>query len=137
MGGVKGKSRGSPVPNIATMIVPVTSPSASNPHLAAQGGVFTLVQPLKEDCHPIPDLDQVVESIADDDIPDGFRAWQPFLLKYTFPVNVARHLLRLLALKGIHAATVFPGLHSIMSIFREREHHHRISAPPLVAPERK
>lgn len=124
---------GKPVPDRATMIVPVTAPLASNAHLAAQGGVFTLVQPLKADLHPIPDLDEVITSLRQEDLPEHFKYSAPLLLKYSFPVNVARHLLRLLALKGIHAATVFPGLHSIMDIFREQKHHHRIPAPPLVA----
>jgi len=117
-------------------IILITAPTASNAHLAAQGGVFTLVQPRSGDPHPLPDIDAVIQSLEETDVPEGWRRKGPVLVKYTFPVKVARHLLRLLAANGIHAASVFPGLHSIRTMQEERKHFHRMPAPPLVAAEK-
>ncbi len=109
----------------------VTAPTASNPNLAAQGGVFTLVQPRSGDPHPIPDLDEALGKLAKR-VPKKWANAAPFRVKFTLPVTQARVALRLLAAKGVHAGSVWPGLASIMHMYRERQHHHRTGAPPLV-----
>jgi FRG domain len=96
-----------------------------------QGGVFTLVQPRSGDPHPIPDIDAAPGKLARR-VPGRWASAAPFLYKFTLPATQARLALRLLAAKGAHAGTVRPGLASIMDIYRERQHHHRVDAPPLI-----
>ena len=109
----------------------VTAPLASKPNLAAQSGVFTLVQPRSGDPHPIPDIDEALGQLARR-VPNRWASDGPFLHKFTLPATQARLALRLLAAKGVHAGTVRPGFASIVDMYRERRHHHRDGAPPLI-----
>jgi len=113
-----------------TMLM-VTAPTATNPNLSAQGGVFTLVQPRSGDPFPLPDLDALLPQLAPR-VPKDWERSAPFLWKYTLPADQGRLALRLLAAKGIHAASVYPGLAGIMKMFEERRHHHVVAAPPSV-----
>jgi hypothetical protein len=109
----------------------VTAPTASNPNLAAQGGVFTLVQPRSGDPHPIPDIDEALGKLARR-VPNRWASDGPFLYRFTLPATQARLALRMLAAKGVHAGTVRPGFASIMDMYRERRHHHLVGVPPLI-----
>ena len=51
-------------PTIDPAVFLVTAPRATNPNLAAQGGLFTLVQPRTGDPHPVPDLDEALRRVA-------------------------------------------------------------------------
>jgi hypothetical protein len=114
----------------------VTAPAATNPNLAAQGGVFTLVQPRSGDPHPIPDIDDALGKLAKR-VPSGWASAAPYLYRFTLPAKEARPALRLLAAKGVHAGTIRPGLTSIIDMYRERQHHHRVGAPPLIRNPKK
>jgi hypothetical protein len=100
----------------------VTAPRASNPNLAAQGGLFTLVQPLESDPHPLPDLDQVLLENAKK-VPGDLTKDFPFLVKFTLPEKETRVALRLLDAEGVHAASVYPGLKGIVEAMREKKAH--------------
>ena len=102
----------------------VTAPKATNPNLAAQGGLFTLVQPVTDDPHPIPNLDTVLEKNFSA-IPDEWRDRLPVLYQFTLPVAEARVALRLLHSEGIHAGSIMPGLAGVAAEMRECWAHQR------------
>ena len=99
----------------------VTAPYATNPNLAAQGGLFTLVQPRSGDPHRIPDLDAAVLAMAE----HAPAAWdgEPVLVKFVLPANQVRVALRMLHAEGISAASVRPGLAGVVDTMRERWAH--------------
>lgn len=97
----------------------VTAPTATNPNLAAQGGLFTLVQPTATDPHPLQDLDEVLKRIADK-VPKKFERLAPFLVKFVLPHTEARTALRMLSFHNVHAGTVWPGLRGVVDSMRER-----------------
>jgi FRG domain len=100
-------------------ILVVTAPKATNPNLAAQGGVFTVVQPRSGDPHPLPDLDQVLlANVAQ--IPAAWQARMPLAYKFTLPASESRRVLRMLSFEGIHGGAVFPGLGGVVEAIRER-----------------
>ena len=114
-----------PTPEPDPTIYVITAPRATNPNLHAQGGMFTLVQPKKDDPHPLPDLDVALKNGAGS-IPSEFRD-EAVLYKITLPIGHgafrAGVALRLLSNLGIHAATVWPGLAGVAAYYRERWFH--------------
>jgi len=109
----------------------ITAPQATNPNLAAQGGVFTLVQPTKNDVHPLPDVDRAILDLADR-IPDDLARHSPFLVKMILPPKEARTALRLLAADDVNASTIWPGLKGVVDAMKENgcafewnDHHDR------------
>lgn len=100
----------------------VTSAKATNPNLAAQGGLFTLVQPIDSDEHPLPNLDEVFRRNAAS-VPAEWEDHAPFLLKFTLPATEARVALRMLAAEGVHAGTVYPGLGGVVLAMKESKAH--------------
>jgi len=105
-------------PTIDPAVFLVTAPRATNPNLAAQGGLFTLVQPRTGDPHPVPDLDEALRRVAPKLSGPG-----PVLCRITLPPAEARVTLRMLADEGVHAATVRPGLDGVVETLRERSNH--------------
>ncbi|MBX3203222.1 MAG: FRG domain-containing protein [Labilithrix sp.] len=99
-------------------VVVVTVPKTTNPNLARQAGLFTLVRfkncptplmnpPALDDFVAQPDLLQLVRDT------DGMPL-RPMLYKFTLPYSEARFLLYYLLLNGIDAATIFAGHRSIV-----------------------
>jgi hypothetical protein len=81
----------------------VTAPLASNPNLAAQAGLFTVVR----DVHEGVPFDAVIAAAATESGTSPEKA--PIMWHLTLPQSEGPRLLRLLALDGVSAATVFPG----------------------------
>jgi len=99
----------------------VTAPSATNPNLKAQQGVFTLLNRFytKESEGEYPAMDKFLEDLANKADPEhsdpdkliiGLK-----LRKFTLPVSEASKLLYLLAKFDITYSSVYPGYHSIVS----------------------
>jgi hypothetical protein len=109
----------------------VTAPSATNPNLHAQAGVFTLVQPRSATTAELepPDLDRLVHDMQrrgvapvatldeHDHWPD---LWNPVLRKLSLPAKESRVLFRLLGEAGVSAATLMPGLGVAQAIREQR-----------------
>lgn len=94
----------------------VTAPRSGNPNLHAQDGVFTLVR-----YAPKPG-----DSVAYRDLADELEYRSPeidtpltVLHKFTLPLTEANELLRLLAVEGVDAASVFPGYQGVAQSLRE------------------
>jgi len=100
----------------------VTAPYATNPNLAAQGGLFTLVQPRSGDPHPIPDIDAALQTIADK-VPLDLDRMAPVLFKFALPARETNSALRLLSTAGITAASIRPGLAGVVEAMTERWAH--------------
>jgi hypothetical protein len=107
----------------------VSAPSASNPNLHAQGGMFTLVQPRSSATSVVqlPDLDALILAMdqlgVDPPTANGVYEryqWAPACRKLTVPVSNSRVLLRLLAEANVSAATIYPGLQGVAQSIRER-----------------
>jgi hypothetical protein len=77
----------------------VQAPQASNPNLAAQAGLFTVVRNAHENVG--------LEDVLKPKLTGGMLAGT--LRKLTLPASEARSLMGQLHLDGIHAGTVFPG----------------------------
>ena len=96
----------------------VTAPSATNPNLKAQQGVFTLLNPhhTKEVKGQYRPMDQVLEEIvAKHDVEQYFPTLVGVKLqKFTLPVSEAKQVLYLLAKLDITPSAVYPGYHSIV-----------------------
>lgn len=102
----------------------VTAPTASNPNLFAQSGLFTLVRfgrgdPRAAIDHP-PDLDSFMLNSALPELGEGARLRVPALVKLTLPCSQARALLMLLELRGISAAKIYPGHRGAAEALSER-----------------
>ncbi len=100
----------------------VTAPKVSNPNLAAQGGLFTLVQPIEGDPQPLPTLDAVLTG-SWEKVPEKLNRHLPFLWKITLPAKEARVALRMLAAEGVDAASIYPGLEGVVKAMREKKAH--------------
>lgn len=100
-----------------TIVAFITAPTASNPNLAAQGGLFSLVQPRIG--QPVPDLDSLVES-SETLIPDAAR---PVICKFTLPASESLPLLKLLNEHRVHAGTMYPGLRGAVMVLEEEAHY--------------
>lgn len=86
----------------------VTAPTAGNPNLRAQQGIFMLLRPARvalDDDFEIRSYDTLALNSA--------ASWHsidaPFFFKFTLPTTQAGELLRLLAREGISAASIYPG----------------------------
>lgn len=99
----------------------VTAPSATNPNLKVQQGVFTLLNPFytNEAKDDYPSMDKFLEDLANKEDPEhsdpdkliiGLK-----LRKFTLPISEASKLLYLLAKLDITASAIYPGYHSIVS----------------------
>jgi hypothetical protein len=115
----------------------VSAPTATNPNLFAQGGVFTLVQPRSAETSKgrLRNLDELLLDLDAADIdpptvdPDPDRStwrrdrWSPVFVKFTLPARETRVFVRLLTESGVSAATVFPGLDGVAKAFYETRDH--------------
>jgi hypothetical protein len=96
----------------------VTAPSATNPNLKAQQGVFTLLNRhyTHEDNGTYQPMDQILEELAKK--PESERYYPTIvgckLQKFTLPVSEAKTLFFLLAKLDITPSYVYPGYHSIV-----------------------
>lgn len=98
----------------------ITSATALNPNLRAQGGLFTLLQPTRIDDRP-PDLRTVLERVESTVPADARVRWKfPLLVELTMPVAEAKPLLSKLAALGVSAATTDPGLRGIVDSLKEK-----------------
>jgi hypothetical protein len=98
----------------------VTAPSATNPNLKAQQGVFTLLHPhytMEAESKYLP-MEQMLEDRAKKANPDRSDADKLIvgckLQKFTLPVSEASPLLRLLAKLDITPSSIYPGYQSII-----------------------
>jgi len=99
----------------------VTAPSATNPNLKAQQGVFTLLNRFytKEAEGEYPPMDSLLEGLANKADPEHSDADKLIiglkLRKFTLPISEASKLLNLLAKLDITPSVIYPGYHSIVS----------------------
>lgn len=106
------RDEGRPMP-----LLQVSAPTAGNPYLLAQKGLFLLHR------QPRLDLDAPVASGSISALLTDALAWAgelPVLLKITLPVTAAPRLLRLLAKEGVDASTMFPGFQGVAQAMKER-----------------
>jgi hypothetical protein len=90
----------------------VTAPRSTNPNLHAQKGAFTLI------VRRGASADDLVDRTPLDVLADELKP--PLVLfQFTLPISEAPSLLRLLALEGISAATIFPGYGGVVKALRE------------------
>jgi hypothetical protein len=100
-------------------ITVVTAPTATNPNLHAQRGVFTLHRPPsvlpKSQLEPEP-LERVAVRLQEEhDI-------HQHLIEFSLPVDESPTLLRLLAVEGIDAAALFPGYYGVVRAMKESKY---------------
>jgi hypothetical protein len=110
----------------------VQAPYASNPNLAAQAGLFTLDRlaktgvGLEETLPPLVQrhLSKRMPAKAREAIIEALGATRgfPVFYKFTLPHAEAGTLLRLLAVEGIHAGTLFPGHRGVVESLVERKY---------------
>lgn len=99
----------------------VTAPSATNPNLKAQQGVFTLLNRFytKEAEGDYPSMDKFLEDLANKADPEHSDPDKLIidlkLRKFTLPISEAFKLLYLLAKLDITPSAIYPGYHSIVS----------------------
>lgn len=93
-------------------VILVTAPSATNPNLRAQQGIFTLYKPKNMD------LQEPVDRRPLDVIKQA--SWyKPCFVRFSLPVRHAPELLRLLAIQGVSAASIYPGYSGAAEAMRE------------------
>lgn len=100
----------------------VTAPSATNPNLKAQQGVFTLLNPLitGKGATPCPPFQEFLEEW------ESKEGWGQYMIshcrlrKFSLPHSEAEELLYLLAKVDITPSAVFPGFGSIVSDLKMR-----------------
>lgn len=102
-----------------------TAPTASNPNLRAQAGLFTLVRFIsgaRAANTDLPDLDELLNRTPI----SLFRSTEylaPLLCKFVLPVSEARALLFMLSREGVSAASVYPGQRGAAdAVYEERWH---------------
>lgn len=96
----------------------VTTPAAGNPNLRAQSALFLVHRP------ETIDPDAGVDRRSWDALPrKAFtRVGAHYLTQVRLPIEQAPRLLRLLAVLGVNAATVFPGFDGVYSAIEERRY---------------
>ncbi len=104
-------------------IVTVTVPTTSNPNLALQAGLFTLVffhhpPAVGQDIPPLDDLLKYARNVANARKVRGLPPL-PVLYKFTVPHEEARHLLHYLDRHVVNAATVFAGHRAVTEYLLE------------------
>jgi hypothetical protein len=104
-----------------------TAPHANNPNLRAQAGLFTLVRFRTDRANvtELPSLEEMYATRTAADVPPQYHHLLPALFKFTLPVQEARTLLWLLSLRGISAASVYPGHQGAAQAVREERWHQR------------
>jgi hypothetical protein len=111
----------------AFRLLTLTAPTATNPNLRAQGGLFTLVQPTKEDRDPphLASLLSAAESLVEE--ASGWCRLFPMMIEFRVPSKEAQWLLGQLSLQGVSAASVYPGLRGVVDAIKEQRFcvHHR------------
>jgi hypothetical protein len=102
-------------------------PTATNANLHAQGGQFSLVQPLSDpEAAMLPAIDDVLRMHADKIWNREKGRWRylfPLLVEFRIPVQEARTALMTLANMGITAASVFPGLQGVADSLKEMRYY--------------
>jgi len=110
----------------------ISVPTATNANLHAQGGRFSLVQPLRDPGDDaLPAIDDVLRMHADKiwDLENGRKRYLfPLLVEFRVPVQEARTALMTLANMGITAASVFPGLQGVADSMREKRYYQYVSS---------
>jgi hypothetical protein len=100
----------------------VTAPSASNPNLMAQQGVFTLVNPgaTEEKSGNYKPFDKILEYYASG---NSHEEWflKSTIRKFTLPISEAPHLLFLLAKMDITPSAIYPGYQSIVDDIKNQK----------------
>jgi hypothetical protein len=97
----------------------VTTPAAGNPNLRAQGAMFLVHRPAR--IKPNKKVDRRPWDIL---LSKSFtyHHGKPLLTQLCLPIGQAPRLLRLLALEGVDASTVFPGADGAVSAIREQKY---------------
>ena len=98
-------------------ITVVTTPTATNPNLHAQRGVFTLHRPSEVDLKA-PVVPEPLESVATR-LQEEHNIHQ-HLVEFSLTVDEAPRLLRLLAFEGVDAASLFPGYAGVVRAMKEK-----------------
>lgn len=107
----------------------LTVPTASNANLYAQGGLFSLVQPISDPGETqLPTIDQTLMRHADRIWTLGRRRQFPFLIEFRISVKEAPAVLLILKRMGITAASVYPGLQGCADAMKEAQFYQ--PAPP-------
>jgi len=100
-------------------VIRVSVPSAGNPNLHAQQGLFTLDNPALFDWTSslvdLNPLDIKLKASAVNPVTE------PVMIKFELPIFHAPHLLALLARERVSAARYFPGYRGIAEAIRETE----------------
>lgn len=97
----------------------VTAPSASNLHLRAQHGLFTLLEPPPginlgpRTAELRAPLDQALVADSEDELPERT------LRKFTLPTTECPTLIRRLAMEAVTAATIWPTYDGVVTRLRE------------------
>lgn len=94
-------------------VVMVTAPRSTNSNLNAQKGVFTLI--VKRDTDPKAPVDRSPMNVIGEGLTPPLR-----LLHFTLPIEESPRLLRMLALEGVNAATLFPGYGGVVAALKKR-----------------
>jgi hypothetical protein len=98
----------------------VNVPRFSNRYLAAQNGLFSLINISSTASHALPKLDAMVSEWAS--VPD-FNYHSPVLRKIILPTSEIDHLLKLLDREGINEAYLMPSLDNAAQTIKERWHY--------------
>lgn len=101
----------------------ITAPTATNPNLKAQQGVFTFINPsLTNRTEEYPALDKFLEGLAANADPESSASDQLIvnckIQKIFLPRLEARELLHLLAKWDITPSSIYPGYHSVVADMR-------------------
>ena len=99
----------------------ITVPTASNPNLRAQRGLFTLVAGT-EGKKPRT-IKQVIEQMETGAKPESWHSGRRALRKITAPARLASKILHRLHLLGIDVSTLFPGHQSVAELLKEKGLH--------------
>jgi hypothetical protein len=107
----------------------VNPPTAHNPNLRAQEGVFTFVQAnppktvnlAKQPVDRTP-LDKALEGMFKKTFSEDIDSYVPILCHLRLPIAEAPKLLRLLAKEGITGAKLFPGYAGVAKALLEQQH---------------
>jgi hypothetical protein len=93
-------------------VVIVTAPRSTNQNLHAQKGVFTLA--IHKGIVTVDKVDRTPMNVLEKELKPRLR-----LLHFTLPVTEAPRLLRLLALEGVNASSLFPGYGGVVKTLHE------------------
>jgi hypothetical protein len=99
----------------------VTAASAANPNLAAQKGLFTVVQRSTSAVHLRREpMDQTIHRRMAHVFGEGGGPEHALVMYFLLPLKQAPALLSLLARDGVTAAEVFPGYRGVVQSLKER-----------------